>query len=210
LNYDTDNQDRRSASVLERLLNNALAMDEQTRDALLRFAGSVIAVEFLNTRQTLYLQITRQGIVTDIPDPAVADVTIRGTPTQLLAYFRAMQRDEPGRSGTIEITGNIALAQKLIGIVRNIEPDWEEKLSAWTGDSIAHTGGNLVRNTLKHASHACDMLKQDVSDYLRYESGMVADQAEVNEFIRSVDTLRNDVERLKLRLARLQQRAGGE
>lgn len=183
-------------------------MDVQTREALLKYAGSVIAVVLLNTRQTFYIQITRSGIVMDIPDSAVADVTIRGTPTQLLAYFMAMQRDEPGRAGTIEITGNIALAQKLIGIVKNIEPDWEDRLSAWTGDGIAHTGGNLLRKTVKLAVHAGDTLMQNVSEYLRYESAIVAERAEVNEFIRSVDTLRNDVERLKLRLTRLQSKAG--
>jgi ubiquinone biosynthesis accessory factor UbiJ len=198
----------RTASPLERIINKALALDEQTREALLKFAGSVVAVVLLNTRQTFYLQITRSGIVMDAPDPVDVDVTIRGTPTQLLAYFMAMQRDEPGRAGTIEITGNIALAQKLIGIVKNIEPDWEEKLSAWTGDSVAHTGGNLLRKTIKLAAHARDTLRQNVSEYLRYESGIVAERAEVNEFIRSVDTLRNDVERLKLRLTRLQSKAG--
>jgi len=198
----------RTASPLERIINKALAMDEQTRAALLKFAGSIVAVVLLNTRQTFYIQITRSGIVMDIPESAVADVTIRGTPTQLLAYLMAMQRDEPGKAGTIEITGNIALAQKLIGIVKNIEPDWEDKLSAWTGDSIAHTGGNLLRKTVKLAVHAGDTLRQNISEYMRYESGIVADLADINEFIRSVDTLRNDMERLKLRLARLQSKAG--
>jgi len=198
----------RTASPLERIINKALAMDEQTREALLKFAGSVIAVVLLNTRQTFYIQITQSGIVMDLPESSDADVTIRGTPTQLLAYLMAMQRDEPGKAGTIEITGNIALAQKLIGIVKNIEPDWEDKLSAWTGDSIAHTGGNLLRKTVNLAGHAGVTLRQNISEYLRYESGIVADHAEVNEFIRSVDTLRNDVERLKLRLARLQSKAG--
>ena len=116
-----------------------------------------------------------------------------------------MRRDEPGRSGTIEITGNIALAQKIIGIIKGLDPDWEEKLSEWVGDSIAHGTGNAIRSTLKVARYAGDTLRDNASEYLRYESGLVPDRVEINDFNSAVDVLRNDVERLKSRISRLQQ-----
>lgn len=190
---------------LQAVINRVLLLDQETLDALARYADSVIAVELLNTRQTVYARITRAGIELTESIKGRADVSIRGTPTQLLAYLAAMRRDEPGRSGTIEITGNIALAQKIIGIIKGLDPDWEEKLSDWVGDSIAHGAGNAIRNTLNSARYAGDTLRDNASEYLRYESGLVPDRAEINEFNSAVDVLRNDVERLKSRISRLQQ-----
>ena len=190
---------------LQELINRILLLDQETLDALARYAGSVIAVELLNTRQTVYVRITTAGIELTESINGRADVSIRGTPTQLLAYLAAMRRDEPGRSGTIEITGNIALAQKIIGIIKGLDPDWEEKLSEWVGDSIAHGTGNAIRSTLKVARYAGDTLRDNASEYLRYESGLVPDRVEINDFNSAVDVLRNDVERLKSRISRLQQ-----
>lgn len=182
-----------------------LLLDEESRNALVKYAGSVIAIELGNTRKSFYIHITNSGIELGEPASAVPDVTVRGTPSQLFAYLMAMKRGDPGKSGTIEIVGNIALAQKILGIVRDIDLDWEDKLSEWTGDSIAHSTGNVLRKTYKLFSHAGDTLRTNISEYLRYESDIIADQTEINEFNSAVDELRNDVERLKLRINRIQQ-----
>lgn len=195
------------AAVLGVIINRLLELDPETRAAVLRYPGSVIVIELLNTRQNICLQITEDGLVLVEP-PGNPDVTIRGTPGQLLAYLTALKNDEPTTSGVIEITGNIALAQKLAGIVRQLDPDWEEKLSAWTGDVPARHIGNLFRNTLQFASYASNSLRANIGEYLRYESGLVTERSEVNRFIRDVDVLRNDVDRLRLRLDRLQHRTG--
>jgi ubiquinone biosynthesis protein UbiJ len=44
----------------------------------------------------------------------------------------------------------------------------------------------------------------DISEYLRYEKNILPDKDEVEEYIAAVDVLRNDAERLQLRMARLQ------
>lgn len=193
-------------NILAGAINHVLSLDEEIREAILHYAGSVIAVELLNTRQILYLQITDGGITAGEPAGVTPDITVRGTPGQLFAYLAALKRDEPAASGTIEITGNIALAQKLAGIVRKLDPDWEGKLSEWIGDVPARYFGNTARKTLQLAAHVRSTLHNNMGEYLRYESGMVAEPDEVNRFIQSVDVLRNDVERLRLRLDRLQRR----
>jgi len=193
------------ATTLGKVINQVLSLDEETRTALVKYADKVIAIELQNTGQTFFIQITPAGIEVGGSATGVPDVTIRGTPSQLLAYIAAMQRDEPGRSGSIEITGNIALVQKLIGILRNLDLDWEQKLSEWVGDSIAHGAGTAIRKSLNRARYAGNTLRVDISEYLRYESGVVPDRAEINQFNSSIDVLRNDVERLKLRISRLQQ-----
>ncbi len=192
-------------SPLEKAINYVLLLDEETRIALVKYAGSLIAIELNNTRKTIYINITNSGIELGEPASAVPDVTIRGTPSQLFAYLMALQRGEPGKFGTIEIVGNIALAQKILGIAKDIDPDWEEKLSECVGDSIAHSTGNVLSKTLQLFSHAGDTLRANISEYLRYESDFIPDHTEINEFNSAVDVLRNDVERLKQRINRVQQ-----
>lgn len=192
--------------ILADTINNVLSLDEEIREAIVRYAGSIIAIELLNTRQTLYLQITGEGIAVVEPAGAIPDISVRGTPGRLFAYLIALKRDEPATSGVIEITGNIALAQKLAEFARRLDPDWEGKLSEWIGDVPARCVGNMARATLRLAGHVGDTVHNNMGEYLLYESGMVAEPDEVSRFVRAVDMLRNDVERLGLRLDRLQQR----
>ena len=196
----------KQSHILADTINNVLSLDEEIREAIVRYAGSIIAIELLNTRQTLYLQITGEGIAVIEPAGAIPDISVRGTPGQLFAYLMALKRDEPATSGVIEITGNIALAQKLAEFARRLDPDWEGKLSEWIGDAPARCVGNTARTTLRLAAHVRDTVHNNMGEYLLYESGMLAEPDEVNRFVRAVDVLRNDVERLGLRLDRLQQR----
>ena len=193
------------SAYLEKTINQILSLDEETLAALGKYAASVIAIELSNTRETIFIHITHAGIRLDGPDAAVPDITVRGTPSQLFAYLMAMKRGEPGKSGTIEIAGNIALAQKITGILKDIQPDWEEKLSEWVSDRIAHKTGNVLRSSFGFFGHAGKTLRENIGEYLRYESDMVPDAVEINEFNSSIDKLRNDVERLKLRINRMQQ-----
>lgn len=194
---------------LENAINRILTLDDESRLELLKYAGRVIVVELTNTQQIFHITIISTGI--SLGEPSVnPDIIIRGTPGNLLAYFMAMKRDEPGKSGTIEIAGNIALAQKILGIISNLKPEWEEELSRWVGDSVAHGTGNTTRSAIKQVVQAATTLRNNTAEYLLYESDLVPDRQQVDEFNREVDSLRNDVERLKLRMSRLYKVAEGK
>lgn len=193
---------------LETTINRILSMDDESRLELVKYAGRVIVVELTNAQQVFNITIIPTGI--SLEEPSVnPDIIIRGTPGNLLAYFMAMKRDEPGKSGTIEIAGNIALAQKILAIISNLDPEWEKELSRWVGDSVAHGTGNTIRSVMKQAVHAATTLRNNTGEYLLYESDLVPDCQQVDEFNREVDSLRNDVERLKLRMSRLYKVAEG-
>lgn len=192
-------------SLIERLLNRLLHLDDETRQRLVRYAGSLVALDFQNTSQILFIRITAEGLTIVETTDTKPDVTIRGTPGQLFAYLMAMKNDEPGSAGTIEITGNIALAQKLAGIARELDPDWEEQLAVWLGDVPARHTANAVRHFAKNSAYAMKTAGNNMGEYLRHESGLVPAPDEVKRFINAVDVLRNDVERLNLRINRLTQ-----
>lgn len=190
---------------IENTINRLLALDEESLTALTKYSGRVVAIDLSNTRTTVYMQIIPAGISLSANTATKADVTIRGTPVQLLLYMNAMQQSEPVQSGNIEITGNIALAQKIQSVMKNLQIDWEEEMSHWVGDTVAHKLGNSVRRTAAWIHQVDNTTRMNISEYLRYETQVLPDRTEIDEFNTAVDTLRNDMERLKIRIQRLQQ-----
>ena len=104
----------------------------------------------------------------------------------------------------MEISGDANLAQRFQQILRNMEIDWEEHLSHWVGDTAAHKLGRVFKQSRELIKEVHQTVQMDISEYLRYEKNMLPDRDEVAEYIAAVDVLRNDAERLQLRIARLQ------
>ena len=86
------------------------------------------------------------------------------------------------------------------------EIDWEELLAQAIGDLSAHQVGENVRAASRWMRHVADSVALSAGEYLREESGLLADAWHVRRFVDQVDRLRDDVSRLSLRLSRLHER----
>lgn len=183
-------------------INRILAMDAETASMLEKYNGRVLAVEFTDTRFRFYAAIEGGGVHITDTSAVTPDVTVRGTPAEFMAFLRMF----PGGgspAAVIEITGDVGLAQDIQGLARRLEPDWEESLSQWLGDTPARKLANLIRRSRRYLAYSGTTLATDISEYLRYETEILPERSEVNEFNDDVDALRHDVERLKVRIARL-------
>jgi ubiquinone biosynthesis protein UbiJ len=190
---------------IERRLNQVLALDPETQSRLADLSGQVILVELINTEISLYILPIVDGFHLLSDYAGDANVKIRGTPSDMVSYL-VNSRDSSSRgSANIEVIGDVGLAQDFQSIMKCIDLDWEEQLSRWFGDELAHKLGGILRGTVKFVSNTGDKLQRDVSEYLKFESKLTLDQTELAEFSEAIDVLRNDVERLKLRIMRLQQ-----
>jgi len=192
----------KTSKNLEILLNRVLAMDEEACVALAALEGRTLAVDLTDTPCYLVFTITDAGIELNEETPARADVTVTGTPGAFIGFARG---GNGGIAGRVDIVGDVGVAQEIQTILRNLDLDWEESLSDWIGDSLARKAGNLARDTARFLSQSGRTLEMDASEYLRYEKEILPDRSEIEEFSAAVDTLRNDVERLKIRINRLQQ-----
>ena len=189
---------------IESLFNRLLADDLVHKEALLKYTGKVLVLDLINTRASYAISITEYGINLSPEIPETVDVIIRATPLALISYMRAVKRSEPLVSGIMEITGDIALAQGVLSIIRDLKIDWEEYLSYWTGDILAYKASSLVDDSRKAFRYANKSLRNDLSEYLRYESAHLISESDMQEFNRDVENLRDDVDRLKARMERIQ------
>jgi ubiquinone biosynthesis protein UbiJ len=183
-----------------------LELDQDAAIGLEELDGAVIAIEVPGPDLNFFICPRGRRLHVEIHSEEVPDVTIRGTPGDVLRYVSSRRQGGRKRGGSIEIIGDVATAQRLQGVLRNMRPDWEEAVSGWVGDGTARKLGNLVRSVSGYARSAAGSLGANVGEYLRYENRQLPDADEVQEFATAADTLRHDTERLRQRLELLQRR----
>ncbi|MBT7951215.1 MAG: hypothetical protein HN764_06305 [Gammaproteobacteria bacterium] len=190
---------------IERQINHILALDEEALERLQTLSGQVISMELINSDFCIYILPFAGGLQLRSEFADNVNVKIRGTPPDMLSYMLKTKTKSGGFAGSIEVIGDVGLAQDFQSIVFDLDLDWEEQLSKWFGDTLAHKMGRFIRGVGTFARDSGNKLQMDVSEYLRYESETTLHKTEVDEFISAVDTLRNDTERLKLRISKLEQ-----
>lgn len=188
---------------IQGLLNTILHLDERTLAAVAELAGKLIAVQVTGTDLAVYVQFTKEGILLSLEHATRPNVTIRARPLTLIGLLLDREGRATGITPDMEISGDTGLAQRFQEMLRLVEIDWEEHLSHWTGDIAAHQIGRFFRSTRSYLRETRKTLGMNISEYLRYEKEILPNREEVAAFVSSVDTLRNDAERLQQRLDRL-------
>ncbi|HXH02961.1 MAG TPA: SCP2 sterol-binding domain-containing protein [Candidatus Competibacteraceae bacterium] len=192
-----------AAAALETALARYLALDPEGAARLRPFADKVIALELTlvpDQPLTLYLLGTGERLQVGDSYAGEPDLRLRGHPLAL-----ARLALEPGVSEGVEIIGDTALARQLAALITQ-GPDWEEWLSRFTGDVIAHQIGSTVRSILAWHSRTLETLLRNTGEYLQYETHDLPPARSLESFAAQIDILRDDVERLAARVERLRRR----
>ncbi len=195
---------------LERAVNGYLDMDPRARKRMGELHGRVIAFELQGLGQKLYLipgQNRLQILSVYEGDP---DCTLRGTPLALAAMSEQRAKTDRIFSGDVEIIGDTDLAHRLGKILVTMDIDWEEQLSRFSGDIIAHEIGNAVRGTSRWGRSTLNTLKLDLREYLQEETGLLPVRREIESFLADVDDLREAADRLEARMERLRSHLSGK
>ena len=190
-------------ATIENLLNRGLPRSPRAQQLCAELAGRRIAIEAPAMARLLIestgncLRITRGSLP--------ADAEVIGGPLSLLALGTAAA-DEPLPRGEIEVRGDAQLAEKFRELARLLKPDPEEELSLLIGDVAAHRIGRLTRGALDWSRNAAATLLKDAGEYFSHERGDLVPREEGEQFLRDVDALREDVDRLDTRIGLLTQR----
>ncbi len=199
-----------ASAGLEAVVSRYMALDPFAMAQIELLQGNVIAFDILGLGLTLYLQ-PEPGRLRILPEYAgEPDCRIKGTPIALTRMSNPEQRTGQLFSGDVEITGDTELAHRFGKILNAMDIDWEEQLSHFTGDIIAHQTGNLLRQAAGWKAYATDTAAKDLQEYLQEELRLLPVKAELDPFLTAVDDLRDHIERLQARLTRLQNRLQGK
>ncbi len=196
-------------SGLEAVINRCLRLDPETWAGLAQLDGRLLAVELRGLDLTVYIRATAEGLRIGRHNPEAPQTVIKGSPVTLLQMLLSKDR-ESGLPQGLEIAGDVETAQRFQTLLGGLEIDWEEQLSRIVGDLAAHQAGNALRALRHVCREARADLEQDTVEYLREEQALLPYRDEVEDFLAAVDTLRDDTERLALRVARLQRALAAE
>ena len=190
---------------IEKLVNRALDLDEETLYELGQLNGKIIAFEFKRTGLTIYLFPSVNGLAIHTACENKPDVLIKGTPTNFIMMMASSRKNSISLQTDMQVIGDMVLAQQFQKIMQNIEIDLEEPLAKWVGDTMAYQIGKFVRGTSRFATNTSKTLAMDLSEYLRFEAEMLPDDMLVEEFTDAVDLLREDVDRFEQQVNKLEE-----
>jgi ubiquinone biosynthesis accessory factor UbiJ len=191
--------------ALENALNRGLPRSPRAGELCAELAGRRVGIEVRSTPWHLVvssdgrsLQLQRAASLPGV----VPDASLSGSPLALLALATSAPQTVIQR-GAVTITGDAELVQRFSELVRLLRPDIEEELSRVLGDTPAHYAARIAQGALNWGRHAARTAVNNVAEYLAHERGELVPRAEGEQYLRGVERLREDVERLEARVARL-------
>ncbi|HEY6481973.1 MAG TPA: SCP2 sterol-binding domain-containing protein [Steroidobacteraceae bacterium] len=188
-------------ATIENVLNRGLSRSPRARQLCAELAGQRLAIEIAELGSILLSSTGECLQVTQAAD-ATAAARLSGGPFSLLA-LAGSNPEAVLRRGDVRIEGDAQLAGKFRELGALLRPDPEEELSQLLGDVPAHHLGRLARTALGWSCKAASTAVRNLAEYLGHETRDLVPAAEADDFLRAVDVLREDVERLEARIALL-------
>lgn len=192
----------------ESVLNRNIAASASARALCARLNAKVLAVHLEGTPFDVYVHSLGERVELSTAQPAEPSARLRGSP---LAFMRMVgpQPENALRTGSVHIEGDAEVAQAFSELFAHARPDLEEELSRVIGDVAAHQVGTAARSAVSFARRAGQTFIQNVSEYLQEEGRDVPSRVEGEEFLADVDKLRDAVDRIEARIARIERSGRG-
>ena len=182
-------------TLVAAVVNRLLTLDPHSQQQLAQLQGHWIAIK--NPATDLYIQFTATGIhLAHQCDTAVA-ATIEGSLVDLLRFAQA---DEPMIGQGVQLSGDVALLQRLQRIAQQLDLDWDGWLARWLGDVPTHYLSQGAKASQQWLTQFEQRMAQNLNEYLHEEQRLLPSAIELENFYHKIDELRDDSERLLQRM----------
>ena len=178
-------------------INHVLSQNAWARDELARYAGKTIVLSCQPFE--LSLRFTETGLV-EHSDIETTDASLSISPSGFMRYLLTEPRDNT----LFTMTGDSAFATSVGQLISQVRWEAEEDLSKLVGDIAAHRIAGFGRSFLGWAKQAADSIPRNFAEYWTEEEPLIASKYEVEKHLQQVDEVRDAVERLEKRIARLE------
>jgi ubiquinone biosynthesis protein UbiJ len=147
--------------ILQRALNHLLEVQQIDIRSL---AGKTVhfALQDLPLEANFICANERVFVTTET---VTADVDIKLQSNVFLSLFQGEDLTELLRQDKIIIHGDVKTAQLLVDLLQQVDIDFEELLSQYTGDIVAHQVGKIAKK-LKSLDDPLAVIKEGVTNFL--------------------------------------------
>ncbi len=194
-----------AGQALEVALNRALALDEDTRTALRPLDGQRVALQLSTPTLAIEIRVDGDALrVGPVDAGHQPDLGVRTSLSGLLGQLPMFRRDDAPPVGKLRIEGDAELARRLQQLAQNFDPDWQLPFTKVFGDVVGVQIAKAIAGALKQAQVAGRNVAETAAEFITEESRDVVSRAELEAFHDDVDVLRDDVERIAAKIARVQ------
>ena len=198
-----------AGNALQLTLNRALALDPDTRSALAALDGRHIALTLESPALAMRIGVDGERLTVGPVDPQqVPDLAVRSTLGGMLAqlpFLANARRGGEAPAGRVKVSGDAELARRLQQLATRFDPDWQQPFVRVFGEVMGVQIANTLRSALQHARRGASDLAHSAAEFVTEESRDVVPRAELDAFHDDVDVMRDDVERMAVRVQRLRQ-----
>jgi ubiquinone biosynthesis protein UbiJ len=185
--------------AIENLLNRNLPRSPRARELCESLQGKSLRIEARGLGWVVHVESLGSSVrLSRAVGEKAPDAEISGSLMNLGA-LAGPAPEEVIRRGDVTIRGDAEIAQKFRELAMLLKPDVEEELSRLIGDTPAHQALRFVRSMAGAGRRAATTSVRNVAEYLAHESRDLVPRAEAEDFYRSVERLREDLDRLDAR-----------
>lgn len=192
-----------SLTLLEKAINQALSLDEQSAERMLPLRGKIIEIIIAPLDVHFYLLFDdRLRLESAIDSPP--DTVIRSTPLGLIRLsLLPMSKARSLFNDKVRMSGDVELGEKIKCLFNDLDIDWEGHLAQFTGDVVAYQIGSWVRQGFEFQRDVRQSVRRNLSDYVQEELALFPTREESNDFFHDVDVLSLDTARLEAQITQL-------
>lgn len=200
-------------SGIELAMNQLLKLDDDSQQRLKKLSGKSLQVAIKELPWPLLFTFSEQIDVRTVfasdkdldPIPEPVDCLIELDLETLPKLKDSSQLTKLIQQKQLNLIGDIYVAQTFSALLKDLDIDWEEELSRYTGDVVAHQTFTSMRTMFDTAKAQIEQSTIELGERLTQSDSIAVKPSEVIEFSRDVSVLRSATERLSARIALLEQ-----
>lgn len=191
-------------AVAEKTMARLIAMDPHAAGRLSRLHGKQLSFRLREWPVTLVLSANTRGILFNQHDEAtdcaiatdLASLRLLRDPSQLTRLIKA---------DALQIDGDIQVAQQYSHFFQQLDPDWQQTLSAYVGDAAAHKIALSLKQMHQYLSNKTAALQQLSTELAQDELQLTPTATEMAQFSSAVSELAAKADVMQQQLQALQE-----
>jgi len=193
-------------ATLEVALNRTLRLEPAVATDCGRLAGRVIALDVDGPGWSFYIEFAEGGVRVLDQLEVEPDVRVAGGLSALLRLAWQVTQGESGVPQGLRVDGDTELLTRFNQLLARAGFDPEELAARLVGDTAAHRLNQGLQKLFGWGRQTAATLGLDTAEYLREETRDLARAADVEDWMQTIDQLREDTDRLEARLRRIEER----
>ena len=175
-------------ATLEKVLHKVVAMDPASPALLQKVQGKQLALQLQELPWRFVLSATADSLLLNQHNEKV-DCVIVTDLTTLQKLNDPSQLTRLIKQDKLQIEGDLQVAQQFSSLLQHLNPDWEQQLSQWLGDALAHKVAIAIKQLQLYIQTQLQQLEQAAVELAQDELALSPTQAEMNQFSRDVSQL---------------------